>query len=150
MQYLCSLPFSQDCLSLIKSPLLALIRSEETINLPTPPSLPYSTQSVFQYMRDNLQIRQCQLFGLENLLICVNENHEKLNNSEKRFLRNILEEYFSIMLFQLSVVRLFVSCLKGLDDNPMEVLLTQPYVDIVCNIARQQTGKSGQVSRKKL
>ena len=45
------------------------------------------------------------------------------------------------MLFQLSVVRLFVSCLKELEDNPMEVLLTHPYVDIVCKIVLQQTGE---------
>ncbi|KAI6647956.1 Serine/threonine kinase-like domain-containing protein STKLD1 [Oopsacas minuta] len=137
--YLCSLPFTQDCLSLISSPLLARIRSLETNHLPIPPSPPCPIQDIFQYMRDNTDIRQCQIIGLEKLLICVNYYSGKLNNSDKRFLRNILEHYFDIMLFQLSVVRLFVCSMKDIEDNSIDVLLTQPYVDIVARISLQQT-----------
>ena len=74
------------------------------------------------------------------LLVCVNDNREVLNNSDKRFIRSVIEQYSGIILFELAFVKLFVSSLRYSQDDPMEVLLTQPYIDIVARIAIQQTG----------
>ena len=91
-------------------------------------------------MREHASIRQCQLIGLDMLLVCLTENGEELNNSDKRFIRSVNEEYSGIILFQLASVKLFVSSLRYSQDNPMEVLLTQPYIDVVAGIAMRQTG----------
>ena len=73
------------------------------------------------------------------LLVCVN-NREDLNNSDKRFIRSVVEQYSDIMLFQIASVKLFVSSLRYSVEDPMEVLLTPPYIDIVAKITMQQTG----------
>ena len=73
--------------------------------------------------------------------MCVSECGERLSNSDKRFIRELLLAYWDSMLFRLAVVRLFVADVKDFEDDPMEILLTQPFVDLVTKMLVDQSGE---------